>query len=415
MGRRTPGDGALYKRKDGYWVGGVELPPDAEGKRRQKRIVRKNRNDVLAAIRDIKRDMAAGVLPASGTITVGKWLDYWQAEILPTRDVRPGTITSYRNTIRLYLTPRIGHLRMSRLNPVDIRNLYKEVRQAVSGRAAQKCDQVLRLAFKAAIRDGVLGVSVMDRVDKPTHVPKEGVSFPAATSMHIISTAVQTQGEVWGARWALGFVTGAREGEVLGLEWDRVDLDRGIMDVSWQLQRLPKAHGCGEPVDGLYPCQKQRPSYCPESRWELPPGLDWRPCKGTLVWTRPKTRAGTRLIPLIPEIREVLAGIRTPNPHGLVFVEPDGRPLAPDKDQKQWKQLLNDAGVPHAPQHSIRHSTATLLMEAKVDTHIVTSVIGHTDIATTRGYQHVNLELARQAWGHLSAMLPPVRRGSQSV
>lgn len=406
MVRRSPGDGVLFKRQDGYWVGGIELPPGPDGKRRQKKIVRKNRNDVLKAIREVRAALAAGQLPTASTVTVGRWLDYWQSEILPHRDVRPTTMTSYRNTIRLYLIPRIGQVRLQRLTPVEIRNLYKEVRKAVSGRAAQKCDQVLRLAMKAAMRDGILGVNVMDRVDKPTHVADEQHSFPAATSMHIIATAVQTQGEMWGARWALGFVTGAREGEVLGLEWDRVDLDRGIMDVSWQLQRLQKIHGCGDPEDDGYPCGMKRPSYCPGAEWDLPPGLEWRPCQGTLVWTRPKTRAGTRLIPLIPQICDVLRKIHTPNRHNLVFVEADGRPFSPDRDQKQWRQLLKDCQLAHVRQHSIRHSTATLLMEAGWDSHVIQSVIGHTDVATTRAYQHVNLELARQAWSSLAAVMP---------
>ena len=71
-----------------------------------------------------------------------------------------------------------------------------------------------------------------------------------------------------------------------------------------------------------------------------------------------------------------------------------------------WRKLLVAAEVPHAPQHSIRHSTATLLMDAGVDVHVVQSVIGHTDIAVTRMYQHVSLELARKAWGNLGAVMP---------
>ena len=405
--RRDKGTGALFKRADGYWVGGVQLPPGPDGKRRYKRIVRKDRNAAMAALRQLKSDLDAGRITAGPGMTVEKWLDYWQREILPTRKIKPDTVISYRSMVRLHLIPALGAKRLDRLHPSGVRTLYAHLQETVSGRCAQKADQVLRLALRAAVRDEVVGANVMDRVDKPAHVAKEAQSFTAATSMHIIKTAVDTQGVMWGARWALGFTTGARECEILGLEWDRVDLDNGIVDISWQLQRQQKAHGCGAPVGTAYPCGMKKSSFCPQAHWKFPPHMEWRECEKTLVWTRPKTKAGTRIVPLVPAMVDVLRELRAgPNPHNLVVHHDDGRPFTQDRDQKMWKKLLVDAKVPHAPQHSIRHSTATLLLEAGVDSHVVQSVIGHSDIAITRGYQHVDLELARRGWQSLNSVLP---------
>jgi site-specific recombinase XerD len=71
-----------------------------------------------------------------------------------------------------------------------------------------------------------------------------------------------------------------------------------------------------------------------------------------------------------------------------------------------WRDLLVAAGIPHVRQHTVRHSTATLLLEAGVDAHIIQQVIGHANVAMTRSYQHVNLDLARQAFGNLAAIMP---------
>ena len=87
-------------------------------------------------------------------------------------------------------------------------------------------------------------------------------------------------------------------------------------------------------------------------------------------------------------------------------IHPDGSPISQDQDQKAWRKLLVSAQVPHVPQHSVRHSTATLLLEAGVDAHVLQSVIGHSNIVTTRGYQHVDLELARRAWQSLGRLMP---------
>ena len=407
--RRGAGDGTLFKRADGYWVGGVELSPGPDGKRRLKRVVRKSRNECIAALRTLKRELDAGRITGARSTSLSKWLQYWIADILPHRGLAPGTTTSYTNTVRNHLIPRIGATRLDRLQPADIRALYAGLQDDISGRAAQKADQVLRLALKAAVRDGVLGVSVMERVDKPSHTARDGTAFPAAVSMRIIETAVAVQGDAWGARWALGFTSGARECELLGMEWDRVDLEHGLMEVSWQMQRMQKTHGCGPAVDGVHPCGMKRSSFCPGAHWRFPPGMVWRECEGTLVWTRPKTRAGVRIIPLIPAMVEVLRGLRNCdgfNPHGLVFHHDSGSPFTQDQDQKAWRSLLKSAGVPHAPQHSVRHSTATLLLEAGVDAHVVQSVIGHSTVAMTRSYMHVDMELAQRAWSNLSPLMP---------
>lgn len=409
MTRRTRGDGTLFKRTDGYWVGGIELPAGPDGKRRHKRIVRKNRNDVIAALRQLKVNLDAGKITTAKATTLTKWLDYWVEEILPHRDIKPGTSYSYKSTIRLHIKPHIGAKRLDKLHPSDFRGLYVLLQKTVSGRAAQKADQVLRLVIKAAVRDGVLAANVMDRVDKPAHNAKESTAFSAATTMHIIETAFATQGDMWGVRWALGFFTGCRESELLGAEWDRVNFDQALIDISWQLQRMQKQHGCGPVTANGYPCGLKKSAYCPSSYWEFPPSMVWRECENTLVWTVPKTKAGTRIVPLIPPALELLRALKATdinNPHGLVFHHPNGKPLTQDQDQKMWKALLEAAGVDHVPQHTIRHSTATLLLESGADTHVIQSVIGHTEVSTTRGYQHVNLELARRAWGNLSQIMP---------
>jgi len=409
MTRRTRGDGTLFKRTDGYWVGGIELPAGPDGKRRHKRIVRKNRNDVIAALRQLKVNLDAGKITTAKTTTLTKWLDYWVEEILPHRDIKPGTSYSYKSTIRLHIKPHIGAKRLDKLHPSDFRGLYVLLQKTVSGRAAQKADQVLRLVIKAAVRDGVLAANVMDRVDKPAHNAKESTAFSAATTMHIIETAFATQGDMWGVRWALGFFTGCRESELLGAEWNRVNFDQALIDISWQLQRMQKQHGCGPVTGNGYPCGLKKSAYCPSSYWEFPPSMVWRECENTLVWTVPKTKAGTRIVPLIPPALELLRALKATdvnNPHGLVFHNPNGKPFTQDQDQKMWKALLEAAGVDHVPQHTIRHSTATLLLESGADTHVIQSVIGHTEVSTTRGYQHVNLELARRAWGNLSQIMP---------
>ena len=121
------------------------------------------------------------------------------------------------------------------------------------------------------------------------------------------------------------------------------------------------------------------------------------------------------MVPLVGEMPQLLAEHRAqtagqPNPHNLVWHHRDGRPVAHETDYQLWQELLVKAGIrdadgPPVPHHRCRNTTATLLLAAGVDSHIVDSVLGHADVTTTRGYQSVDLTMARQAFEHLSGLL----------
>ena len=81
----------------------------------------------------------------------------------------------------------------------------------------------------------------------------------------------------------------------------------------------------------------------------------------------------------------------------LVFTQPDGRHLGPERDWEAWKDLLKAAGVRDARLHDARHTAATLLLEQGVDIRVVQEILGHSTLAVTKRYTHVTDTLARQA------------------
>lgn len=404
----------MFQRADGYWVGGVEFPPAPDGKRRYKRIVRKDRNDAMQALRQLQADVAAGNIATTPDSTVAKWIEYWLANIQRSR-VKPSTFKTYAATARLYVVPHLGEKKISRLTAADVRGMLAALQTSTTRRGnqgtrnAQKAHQLLHKALEDAVREGIITRNVASIVDKPAHIKTKRGAFSFEVSTHIIKTAIGQGDDTWAARWMLGFTSGERECEVLGLTWDRVDLEAGEIDTSWQLQPHQKNHGCGDPVDGAYPCGFKRVSFCPRAFWNFPPGFEFVPCEGTLIWTRPKSAAGIRRVPLTAGMLAALRVLKANdgrNPHGLVFHHPDGRPISQDQDQKKWKALLKSAGVEHVSQHVMRDSCATLLMESGVDGHIIQSILGHSDVITTHGYMHLDLSTARRAIGNLDVLTP---------
>jgi integrase len=367
--RRSPGDGHIFKRKDGFWIGGVELPT-TDGKRRQKRVSSKSRNDWLVKVHRYR--------------------------------VKPYTFPGDKRMLALHIKPHIGGKRLDRLTPQDVRNMLEQVN---TSRNKQRAHQLLCSALEDAVKDGLVARNVGRVVDKPKHIEKEQFAFTPPVAIHIIQTADASCDEMWATRWAAGFMTGLRESELLGLEWDRVDLVNDRLDISWQLQELQKTHGCGKPVDGKYPCGKVRVSFCPDAHWEFPPGLKHRFCEGNLVWTPPKSQRSDRGLPITAPLHDRLERLQYtegPNPHNLVFHHPDGRPITQSQDQKAWTRLLEIAEIPHARQHTLRRTSATLLRAAAVDEQTRMALFGHATVDVQRIYAGDDWELQKDAMDKLA-------------
>lgn len=404
--RRSPGDGALYRRaSDGMWVGSVEIPT-VDGTRRQKRVYSKSRTEARQKLDELRARVAAGQIPVTANTTVTQWLKHW-LEHVKKPHVRPSTYNFYEEAVRLHIVPRIGAVRLDRLSAQQVRVMLTE---ANTSRNAQRAHTTLSLALKTAVNDGILGRNVMDAVVKPGHIKEERDALPADQAKHLIRTAIETSGDdLHSTRWVAAFLTGARPAELRGLEWDRVDLANGLAKFSWQLQRHEKIHGCnpgGEPTCG----RKDRPSYCPQARWDLPDGFEYRECHRTLIFTRPKTKSGTRVVPIVPELLDGLRELALrdgPNPHNLVWHHEDGRPFAPNDEIRAWARLLKSADLPRVEQYAARHSTATLLDELGVGEEVRMAIMGQSSKVAHRMYLHVDQSRARAALEQLGGLLFP--------
>ena len=119
----------------------------------------------------------------------------------------------------------------------------------------------------------------------------------------------------------------------------------------------------------------------------------------------------------MPWMRAQLEAIRPADATGLVWHRPDGRPLIPEEDRREWRAIQDAAGVhksgsgtPEDPYvyyvlHEARHTTATLLLAAHVDPEVIKAILGHSSIVTTAGYQHVDVGMARSALDGLASRL----------
>ena len=403
--RRSRGEGSYsYSAKTGLHRYVLDLGIGGDGKRRTKAVTSRTKAGALAKFRALRKTVEehGGNVPAS--MTLEAWLNQWLANV----SVKPSTLANYKSTVRLYLVPALGKRRLDKLTPQHVRDMQTWMERGtdanpngLSPSTIHRAHRVLNVALNSAIDEGLIRRNVAKHVKAPSLVGRDQATIELAAARTLL---VSTFNDWYGPRFATSLILGARQGEVLGMEWDRVDLEQGTLDLAWQLQRLLYRHGCGGK------CGLKRAGSCPERELDVRKDFLYRRLDGGLCLTKPKSQESKRVIPIPTLLLGFLAKqakqqAGKPNPHGLVFTRPDGRPIDPSRDSEEWHAALDKAGLPSIKLHAARHTTTSLLMAAGVSDTVIQAILGHSTVAMTRAYQHADQTLTRAAMERLGSML----------
>ncbi|MFF9565779.1 tyrosine-type recombinase/integrase [Leifsonia sp. NPDC014704] len=429
------GEGSIYFRaSDARWCGTLTLPSH-DGKRRRKTVTGRTETEARQKLAQLRKKLLVeGDLPTSSQ-TFGSWLNVWFQSIA-LQKIRPGTARTYRTLLENHIIPAVGSVQLEKLTPAHIRRVADRItstpkdpkhpeKGTLTSTYAGQAYRIMSVALEYALREGRVSRNVAKLTDAPRRT-KTKLAIPTVEEARQVLRTVSgdpslgIQPDRLASRWWAAFLTAARQGEVLGLELDRVT-DR--LDLSWQLQRVYWEHGCGEPKGKAYPCGAKRGTDCPDRTITFPPDWEHRHLQGGLYLSRPKTSAGFRIIPLVDPLRTVieqrkLAAESEPNPHGLLWTadpkghrelaQPrflDGSPIDPRADNEAWHAVLARAGVRDARLHDARHTAASMLLAAGVPQRTRMAIMGHSSYAVTMLYEDVDLLQLTDAMTRMSAQI----------
>lgn len=398
---RAKGTGSVFERgRDGQWAWQLDVGFTASGNRR--RITQGGypskqaaKNALAAKLREVAKN---GVPAITGRITVKRWSEQWLATYA--KQVRPATYRAASSAVRQHIITTIGGKQLGALLPTDVRAVHRSaLRDGNSTSTALRTHAVLTTMLKAAKAEGHTVPDNVFAVRRPTKAVSDRDAIPLPDALRLLESA-RTGPDA--ARWVAALLQGMRKGEIYGLTWDAVDLDRGLIDISWQLQALTYADRAA-------------------GTFQVPDGYEVRHLTGAIHLVRPKTSSGLRIVPLVPWMRAALTEweqVAPANPWGLVWTENGQRPMRDKIGTQAWHGLQATAGVVHPAGrpytlHEARHTAATLLLEAGVDPEVIKAIMGHSSIVTTRGYQHVSQALARKALEDVAARLNLVAASPQ--
>jgi integrase len=278
----------------------------------------------------------------------------------------------------VHLKPTLGRLKLKVLTPTHVRGLYQEkLDDGLAPRTVQHIHTTLRKALKEAVQDGLIPRNAADAVKAPR--PRKKEINPLAPEQARVFLDVAS-GDRFEALYVLAIHCGLREGELLGLKWDDLDLEAGTLSVRRTLSETREVGRIFEP----------------------PKNGKGRSIKLTLGAIEAlRGHLGRQL----KEIERV--GDRYQD-QGLVFPSQAGTPMnAKNLTARSFKPLLVQAGLSHSVRlHDLRHTCATLLFGKVVHPKIVQELLGHATIAITLDtYSHVLPDMQSEAVVAMQALL----------
>ena len=353
--RRGRGEGTIYRRKDGRWVGMYTVHTLDGVKRRS--VYGKTKAETRVRLTEAVANRDKGLVFDAGNLSVGGYLDKWLEAIRGTVGER--TWERHESIARLHVKPAIGGTKLAALNPLQVQSLYRAKSRSgvLAPGSLKRIHTTLHKALKQAVRWQMIPRNPCDSVDAPKGYRGEIKPLDKGQVRTLLDAAKEAQPRLY-ALYVLGVTAGMRQGELIGLQWNDLDMEGSRLTVKRSV------------------------------------------FKGKV--NAPKTARSSRTVRLAGLAVEALQEHAVNRRAGVpwVFSTRNGTPLdCGNFHSDHWKPLLRRTGLPDVTFHAAtRHTCATLLLSEGVHLKLVADLLGHRSIRTTANiYSHVLPDMQGEA------------------
>jgi integrase len=377
--------GHILQRYEGSWsiiieAGRAVNPTTGRLKRVQKWLtIRGTKKEAEAKLAELLHRLNRGQVVEPSRMTLGEWLDEWlESAIRSSRRIR--TYETYRSVISRHLKPKLGQIRLCDLRASHLQQYYNGA--SLSKATLQQHHAILHGALKTALRQDLVLRNVADLVEgKPRaqDIHKDAIQhcWEDREARAFLSQA-KAAGSQPAAFYSLALDSGARKAELCGLQWRDLDLETATMSLVRQLVRPGLSPLFGPPKNG-----------------------------------QARTIAlSLQTVALLKKHKAIQAAQRLElgtayRDFGLVFAKPFGEPLQSNNlGQREYRKLIQAAGVRPIKFHGLRHTCATLLLKSGVHIKVASERLGHKKIEMTLDiYAHALPSMQQEAATKMGAVL----------
>jgi integrase len=363
--RNANGEGTIYERKDGRWCGTATTGRNTDGSLKRKYLYGSSRNEVYKKMVELQRNMHLndGYIK-SENMTLKQWgsiclFDY----IKPT--IRPGTFQRKESVYRVHISEdNIGTMKLKDIKPYHMQRFLNNKTMDLVDSSIKKIYELLNQFFKLAISNDLLWKNPMDNVIVPRS-NKNSKELQVFSRDEQKKYMASLEDEKLKALYLTALFTGMREGELVALKWNNIDLKKNIISVVESYEHVK-----------IFDDPDDVTKYHYET-----------------VAQPPKTKAGKRKIPIPEMLVDVLRKHRIQqkemgmkragssfNKTGLAFCTTVGTPLRARNVMRKHQVVCDKAEVTKITFHELRRTFATRMFEEGADIKQVQYWMGHSTI-----------------------------------
>lgn len=391
-----------------YWEARYTTGFDpGSGKQIQRSVTGKTQKEVAEKLRETTHELDTGEYIDPSKMTLAQWLDIWKADYL--MGVKDSTVSVYVSDIETHIKPALGAMRLDLLAPHDIQRFYNTLKHSggrvaahgkdgkvlkkngktvyetapLSAKTVKGVHGVLHSALQQAQRNGYIRYNPTDACILPRSVKRTLTPLDEEETRAFLT-------EIRGNRYEILFTvtlfTGLRVSEILGLTWDCVDFDKGILLIDKQLQQAKDGSG----TYALVPTKNSKARTVAAAPWVM-----------ELLRHHKSVQAEQRL----------MAGSCWQNTR-FVFTDEMGQHLAYRTLIKAYKKVVAAIGRPDVRFHDLRHSYAVAAIRSGDDIKTVQGNLGHATAAFTLDvYGHVTNQMKQASAERMNAYIQRVLPG----
>lgn len=385
---RANGEGSIYEypKGSGRWVAQITL---ADGRTKRKRAG--SQAEARECLKELNALRDQGVKLSAKQPTVAEWCVIWLEKY--SKQLKPNIRDDYRGVVRRYIdTDPIGRRKLHLLTPAEVQDWVDRLCVRVSERTKKPLDaQTIHNAHARLHKAMAEAVKRRYRADNPaddTEMPPIRAEQIHPLDFEQTCLLLETVADHrWAVLYRLAVNLGLREGELLGLTWDAINLEKGAIHVYRQLKRVRAVAGGAK----------------------------------TFLLQTTKTPASDRVLDLDADLvallrahrknqmeERLISGKRWKDTMGLVFVTETGAPIHSSNLLKHFRNVLGAAGLPQIRFHDLRHTAATLMLDENVPIVTVSKILGHSSPAVTaKIYAHA---LDKSKAGAIAGLSQRLRR-----